>query len=307
MLGNRRIFDGSVALVLLTLAAPSPAPAQLVVNEIDYNQPGVDTAEFIELLNVSAETVNLDSYEVRLVNGATGGTLYGTIDLPAINLAPGDYYVICGNPGTVINCDQDGGADNDLIQNGSPDAVAVAVGAMGPVIDTVSYEGDTGMGYTETSGVGLEDTGVSNHVGISRFPDGADTGVNNVDLSPRCITPGMPNTSNTTDCPMPTTGVAGDQGATRLELPSIVVAPNPFHPSVEINFTVPWRTQVNLVLVDASGRAVRRLVDEPMEAGTYRRLWDGRDDRGRALPSGVYFCRLSTPTSSAVEKLILVH
>ena len=63
----------------------------------------------------------------------------------------------------------------------------------------MSYEGDTVPAYTEGSGAGLEDPGTTGNddLGISRFPDGADTDMNNVDLSPRCITPGAPTPSPT--------------------------------------------------------------------------------------------------------------
>ena len=72
----------------------------------------------------------------------------------------------------------------------------------GPIVDTVSYEGDTGAPYTEGSGSGLEDPGSggeggpNENKGISRFPDGTDSDQNNVDLSTRCITPGEANVAD---------------------------------------------------------------------------------------------------------------
>ncbi|HVF46334.1 MAG TPA: lamin tail domain-containing protein, partial [Pyrinomonadaceae bacterium] len=96
----------------------------LVINEIDYDQVSTDHAEFIEIKNVSASSINLDLYDVVLVNGDSGGAvIYRTIDLPNINLAAGDYYVVCG--GTVTNCDLDLTTNTDLIQNGSPDAIGL--------------------------------------------------------------------------------------------------------------------------------------------------------------------------------------
>jgi hypothetical protein len=174
----------------------------LVINEIDYDQPSTDGAEFVEILNGGSATVNLDPYALQLVNGTGGGALvYQTIDLPAVDLAAGDYYVVCANAATVPNCDLDVTPDTNLIQNGSPDAVALVQGAV--ILDTVSYEGDTGAPYTEGSGAGLEDGSAVAFAGISRLPDGTDTGVNNVDLSQRCITPGGTNSSATSGCPPP--------------------------------------------------------------------------------------------------------
>jgi hypothetical protein len=173
----------------------------LVVNEIDYDQSGSDTAEFLELKNVSAGTINLDPYEVRLVTGDTG-TVYKTIALPNVDLAAGDYYVVCGNAATVANCDLDVSPNSDLIQNGAPDAVAVA--DSGGIVDTVSYEGDSPGGYTEGSGSGLVDSGANAAEGISRYSDGTDTDQNNADLAPHCISPGETNLGTSGTCGSPT-------------------------------------------------------------------------------------------------------
>jgi uncharacterized protein len=173
--------------------------AVLVINEIDYDQAGTDTAEFIEIKNVSASAVDLDSYELLVVNGNGGGAAIATtINLPSFNLAAGDYYVVCANTATMNNCDLDVTPNTDLIQNGAPDAVALVQGSA--VIDTVSYEGNTGAPYTEGSGSGLIDDGTNANQGISRLPDGVDTNQNNVDFSLRCITPGEANTTSTSGC-----------------------------------------------------------------------------------------------------------
>ena len=181
---------------------PTP-PASLVINEIDYDQPTVDAAEFIELKNVSGGLINLDNVTVELINGAGCCTPYQSYDLPNVDLVAGDYYVLCDSVASVPNCDLDITPDTNTVQNGPPDAVGLRVG--GTLVDTVSYEGDTGAPYTEGSGTGLIDDGVAVDSGISRFPDGVDTNVNNVDLSTRCITPGATNSSLTcASTPTPT-------------------------------------------------------------------------------------------------------
>ena len=171
--------------------------ANLVINEIDYDQAGTDTEEFLEIYNPTGSPVNLDGYTVELVNGSTD-VIYDTIALPAVDLAPDDYFVICSNAATVPNCDLDDDPDTDFIQNGAPDAVGLRDGT-GALVDAVSYEGDT-TGYTEGSGVGLEDDDTIDYFSISRFPNGVDTDQNNVDLSGRCNSPGLPNFDTTSDC-----------------------------------------------------------------------------------------------------------
>lgn len=196
-LKNLRV--GILAAVLLLFAGTSRA---VVINEIDYDQPGTDTAEFIELFNPGPDAVDLGVFQLVLVNGTGGGaSIYNTINLPSLGLGAGAYFVVCGDAANVINCDLDVSPDSNLIQNGAPDAVALL--DISGIVDAVSYEGDTGAPYTEGSGVGLLDDPSLIFFGLSRFPNGVDTQMNNVDLSGRCITPGFVNTSNAINCPSP--------------------------------------------------------------------------------------------------------
>jgi uncharacterized protein len=202
----RRIIGSLLAITLLIpvlgVIPASAASSTLVVNEIDYDQPATDAAEFLEIRNVSGVPVDLTGHSVALVNGTGGGAaVYQTIALPSTTLAAGDYYVVCGNAATVAGCDLDVAPDTNLIQNGAPDGVAITLG--GTIVDTVSYEGNTGAPYTEGSGTGLEDDPSDVDHGISRLPDGVDTDQNNVDLSTRCITPGATNSSASGSCQPP--------------------------------------------------------------------------------------------------------
>ena len=157
----------------------------LVINEIDYD--GTTTAEFIEIKNTSPFTVNLNPYDVILVDGVDS-SIYQTIDLPFFNLAANDYYVICSS--NIPNCDLDVSPDVDLIQNGAPDAIAIVQGTT--IIDTVSYEGDV-SGYTEGTGAGLVDDATPDK-SIQRCGDGVDTNQNTVDFAHHYHTPGTVNT-----------------------------------------------------------------------------------------------------------------
>lgn len=169
-------------------AVPPPVP-QLVINEVDYDQPSTDNAEFVEIRNNGTSAVALSGWSLEFVNG-TGGVLYDTIMLPAVSLAAGDYFVVCANAATVANCDLDDSPDTNFIQNGSPDAIALRFN--GGLVDTVSYAGDTVAPYTEGSGVGLADSSTAGQ-SISRCPDGTDTQVNNVDFTLVGSTPGAAN------------------------------------------------------------------------------------------------------------------
>lgn len=204
--GNPLAIDAGCSF---TITSGEPA---LVINEIDYDQPSTDNAEFVELKNTGSISIDLSSYSVELINGDGGGaSVAGTINLPSVTLAAGDYYVICGDAANVANCDLDVSPDTNLIQNGAPDAVGLRFN--GDLVDTVSYEGDTGAPYTEFSGVGLIDDAVG-YKSISRCPDGVDTDINNVDFKYTDSTPGITNYCPVDDAPsvastVPANGAAG--------------------------------------------------------------------------------------------------
>jgi len=83
--------------------------------------------------------------------------------------------------------------------------------------------------------------------------------------------------------------------------------PNPFKPLTTLTYDLARAGHVTLRIFDVSGRLVRRLVDESKEAGRYRVEWDGRDEKGAVMPSGIYFYRMETAGYSATQKMIMVH
>jgi predicted extracellular nuclease len=181
-----------------------PDEARLVINEIDYDQPGTDAAEFVEIANAGTLEATLDGTSLVLVNGNGGGAAaYQTFNLPAGTLAAGGYFVVCANAANTSNCDLDVTPDTNLIQNGAPDAVALLVD--GELVDAVSYEGDSGAPYTEGSGMGLVDDPSLSNASIGRCPDGGDTDQNNADFTFQPATPGAAN-----DCAGAVVGSCGE-------------------------------------------------------------------------------------------------
>lgn len=85
--------------------------------------------------------------------------------------------------------------------------------------------------------------------------------------------------------------VASVPGPIRSRLPLIDVYPNPFNPLTTIRYQVPASSWTSLKLFDLSGRMVRCLQSGSHRAGIFEVSWDGNDERGRRLPSGVYLCR----------------
>jgi Lamin Tail Domain len=115
----------------------------LVINEVDYDNVGTDTAEYLELLNPSAAATSLAGLHVILVNGATS-TSYATIDLSSLGSLPaGGYLVIAGTavsvPAGALKLDPLW--TQDELQNGAPDGIAVIDDVTHVVLDALTYEG----------------------------------------------------------------------------------------------------------------------------------------------------------------------
>ncbi|MEN8008080.1 MAG: FlgD immunoglobulin-like domain containing protein [Candidatus Krumholzibacteriota bacterium] len=83
--------------------------------------------------------------------------------------------------------------------------------------------------------------------------------------------------------------------------------PNPFNPSTRIDFSLEAAGPVRLEVFDAAGRRVRVLVAGWRAAGEHHVEWDGTDDRGRRVGSGVYPYRLQTATRTENRKMTLVQ
>lgn len=83
--------------------------------------------------------------------------------------------------------------------------------------------------------------------------------------------------------------------------------PNPFSPRTTIRFRIDGSAPVSLFVFDASGRKVRTLLSgERRPAGTQFVSWDGKDDLGRELASGVYLYQVSAGTKNAEQKVLMV-
>jgi hypothetical protein len=82
--------------------------------------------------------------------------------------------------------------------------------------------------------------------------------------------------------------------------------PNPFGPETAIRYSIPQAGRASLMIYDAAGRLVRRLTNRPQAPGRYVLVWDGRDDSGQAVGSGVYFYRLKTESDAITRKMTVL-
>jgi len=82
--------------------------------------------------------------------------------------------------------------------------------------------------------------------------------------------------------------------------------PNPFNPSTTIEFALPRHSHARLTVYDLLGRQVAVLLDRELPAGTHRVRWDGKDDAGQPLASGIYFYQLTYDGGKQTKKMLLV-
>ncbi len=82
--------------------------------------------------------------------------------------------------------------------------------------------------------------------------------------------------------------------------------PNPFNPETTIRYRLAQKGQVTINIFNVLGQKVITLVDENKPAGAYRIVWNGRDERGVAVPTGMYFYRMKSGEFTHVRKLLLL-
>ena len=82
--------------------------------------------------------------------------------------------------------------------------------------------------------------------------------------------------------------------------------PNPFNPSTQIEYSLPEETLVSLEIYNIRGQLIRSLVAEVQGAGVRTIHWDGKDESGADLASGVYFCAIRTRTFFRANRMLLV-
>jgi hypothetical protein len=83
-------------------------------------------------------------------------------------------------------------------------------------------------------------------------------------------------------------------------------APNPFNPETAVSFSLATKGQVNLAVYDVQGRRVRTLVNDVREAGPHVVRWDGMNDAGQSVASGMYFTRMDAEGFTATQKMTLL-
>jgi len=191
------LCDVELGCAFATEPACLPPTAWPVINEIDSDQEGVDSSDFIELLIVGDQEADLTLYTVVLIDG-TSGVPYNIINLSkAGELATAGTRIVIGPP-SIANAPSESALGvvtvGDFLQSGGGDGDAIEIMRNGTeFIDTVSYGGVVesaaeGEGHAGVD-AGLPDSPIS----LGRCPDGTDEDDNALDFAPGSPTPGLVN------------------------------------------------------------------------------------------------------------------
>ncbi len=182
----------------VSLPGPCPTTTSIVINELDYDQAGVEIAEFVELYDGGSGNTPLDGLTLVFFNGAAQlpDLAYRTFDLSGQTTDAEGYFVLCGDSASVNNCDLDVTPDFNILQN-QAEAVAVYQGPFENftppttlnLIDAVVYgNSDPDESLVNLFGVPqVSQGGIDSPNSIGRLPNGTGT------VQPNPPTPGEAN------------------------------------------------------------------------------------------------------------------
>ncbi len=211
---------------------------------------------------------------VIMVPEGEAGFISGvTVDISITHTWIGDLSIqLIGPGGQVIHLHNRSGSSNDNIVGNWP--LSLVVDGPGDLEDFIGTN-NAGAWILAVSDNGGSDTGTLNSWGL------------------HFLIPGMVSAVEDDQLPR----------VTRLN-PNV---PNPFNPLTKISFDLSQSGSVRLGVYDVRGSLVRHLVSENLTAGSHTVPWDGTDDGGRSVSSGVYLYRLESPSGVQERKMVLVR
>ncbi|MBM3288233.1 MAG: T9SS type A sorting domain-containing protein, partial [Candidatus Eisenbacteria bacterium] len=285
-------FQNSAGTVLIAhdnVAAPSPG--------------SFNTFENLRSLvsYTTATTQNLYVRVRRSPNSPWGGiSKYGNWDIVLrITSVPATYPNITASPGTFfVTLDQNTTLNRDLTigNTGTQDTLIWDMNEGSEPIPWVTESLTSGSippSGSQVSVITFDATGLN----VGTYRDTLHIPCNDPNSPIRLVTLIM----TVEQAPQ----AVGDDLTQRVDLePNI---PNPFEGETSIRFALDKPAPATLSIFDVQGREVRRLTTGGREAGVHTVAWDGRDDAGRPLPSGVYLYSLTTPERTLTRKLVMTR
>ena len=300
-----------IIVTLLYLLGQTAASAQtILINEVDADQAGTDTAEFVELSDQFKGNTSLDGLVLVFFDGADDAS-YLSFDLDGWSTNTDGYFVLCNDAANVPNCDLSAGIPDNMIQNGA-DAIALFVG------DATAFPEDTPVTTTNLLDALVYDTNDDDDAALLVLvkpgqpqinEDGSNdkdrhskqrwSNVTQVALEPEDYTQALPTpgernvfigTDNESEASFPMT-VSLDQNY-----------PNPFNPETTISYSIAETGYVELKVYNVLGELVDTLENRVMAPGDYGAKFDAS-----GMVTGVYFYTLSAGQFSQTRKMVVLR
>ena len=82
--------------------------------------------------------------------------------------------------------------------------------------------------------------------------------------------------------------------------------PNPFNPTTQINYAIPEEAHVSLKIYNLQGNLIKTFIDREQEAAYYNLIWDGTNDNGDKVNSGVYIYRIIAGDYTATRRMVML-
>jgi len=101
------------------------------------------------------------------------------------------------------------------------------------------------------------------------------------------------------------TGVSAVDDQTPLAFRLNGATPNPFNPVTTLRFSLARASATTVKVFDTRGRLVKQLLSQELAAGEHDLMWDGRNEQGRGMPSGVYLVHVTSGAQHGTMKLVL--
>jgi hypothetical protein len=262
---------------------------------------------FLLLQNVSLGTPLPEEVELIYDDGdPEGGVLLASGQIAAVKMSPppgiwklkrARYYLYQGEGKVRIFDDDAGRPGSDLVEGFSvtPSQVGWLDVDLAPYNITVAgefYVGIEGVDAMTPCSIGHDFLGGGNGRAWDYFPDFE----------------WMPNPDLTYFIRAVVTDEVGvEEELTPEPIIDLQCSPNPFSHSTTISYTLPQTGRVTVRIWDANGRCVRTLLDANAAGGYHSIRWDGADNTGTPLPTGVYFTRIDINHATLFRKVVLIR
>ncbi|MFC1508306.1 lamin tail domain-containing protein [Candidatus Omnitrophota bacterium] len=277
------VLSGDVTITA-NFEKDSEALNTIVINEINYNSASdFDPGDWVELHSLYDVPIDISGWVFKDDDDA-----HGYIFPPGTRIEPNGYLVLC--------------REETLFHRLFPD-IETCAGSFGFGLN----DGGEHIRLFDSQGTLIDSLTYDDTL---PWPEEPDRSGPTLALSSSELDNSMPNNwFASSGHGTPGTKNGGSSMVHEMHIPEAVLLgqnyPNPFNSSTTIGFSLPRHGYVKLVIYNVMGQKVRALITEDMGAGSHSIVWNGHDDTGAIVSSGLYFALLTIGKSTAVSGMLL--